>query len=172
MKEMKCINHRKVVKFMKEFADRAILDTGTNLMQTKFVCRGYFAALLDKYYPDKTATIYYGFENIQNIGQKQFRKDFTSRCKTAIGFADITLVILHEVGHFSAENVTYSYNRFKAVNDLHKNFPKSTINFEYFKLPDEKAATDWAITWLSIPENRKAAKEFEKKFFTCFEKRG
>ena len=48
----------------------------------------------------------------------------------------------------------------------------ATINFEYFKLPDEKAATDWAIEWLSHPENRRKAKEFEKKFFACFKTRG
>ena len=43
------------------------------------------------------------------------------------------------------------------------------MNYAYFTLPDETAATEWAINWLSDAENRKKAKAFEKKFFACFE---
>ena len=39
----------------------------------------------------------------------------------------------------------------------------------YFGLPDETAATEGAIKWLSIKENAKKAKKFEKEFFKCFE---
>ena len=44
-----------------------------------------------------------------------------------------------------------------------------SLNNAYFQMPDETAATEWAIKWLSNPENRKIAKAFEKKFFACFE---
>ena len=37
---------------------------------------------------------------------------------------------------------------------------------DHFKLPCEMVATDWAITWLQDPTNRKVAKAFEKDFFT------
>lgn len=39
---------------------------------------------------------------------------------------------------------------------------------EYYFLPDERAATEWAIEWLKNSENRKIAKKFEKEFFECF----
>lgn len=171
MEKLKCIHPRKAKRFMREFADRAIWDTPTDLVKTVFIKGKYFAAFLYDYYPDGVATISYSFENIQNDGQKQFRQDFTSRCKAAKGFADITICILHEVGHFAVEEVTRNYNRCEKIRELQWTIPQATINFEYFKLPDEKAATDWAINWLSIPENRKIAKQFEKKFFSCFQGR-
>jgi len=40
-------------------------------------------------------------------------------------------------------------------------------NALYFDLPDEKAATEWAIKWLA--ENAAIAKEFEKEFVKCWE---
>ncbi len=170
MRKSKCIHPRKVERFMKEFADKAILDTGTDLIKTHFKYKGYFAAMLYGYYPHGIADIVYGFEDLQDDSQKQFRKDFVSRCKIAKGFADITLDILHEIGHFATEEVSRSYDRRQAILKLYRDFPQAVINFKYFGLPDEKAATDWAIDWLSISDHRKIAKDFEKKFFSCFEK--
>jgi hypothetical protein len=80
----------------------------------------------------------------------------------------VTLALLHELGHLSVE-FNEDYDRELALAEI-KSLPREEINFAYFRLPDETAATDWAIEWLQIAENRKLAKAFEKKFFACFEK--
>ena len=114
---------------------------------------------------------FYNLDELYSRGHKQFAQDFFARCPMGRGFASITITILHEIGHMNAQQDFEGYNRIEAIRELKNNFPRETINFEYFKLPDEKAATDWAIEWLSHPGNRRKAKEFEKKFFTCFTKR-
>ena len=114
---------------------------------------------------------FYNLDELYSRGHKQFAQDFFARCPMSRGFASITITILHEIGHMNAQQDFEGYNRIEAIRELKNNFPRETINFEYFKLPDEKAATDWAIEWLSHPENRRKAKEFEKKFFACFRKR-
>ena len=124
---------------------------------------------------EKEDTEFHFFYNLDELyckGHRQFAQDFFSRCPMGRGFASVTITILHEIGHMNAQQEFEGYNRVQAITELEKNFPRETINFEYFKLPDEKAATDWAIEWLSHPENRRKAKEFEKKFFDCFKKRG
>ena len=115
---------------------------------------------------------FYNLDELYSRGHKQFAQDFFARCPMGRGFASITITILHEIGHMNAQQEFEGYNRIEAIRKLKNNFPRETINFEYFKLPDEKAATDWAIEWLSHPENRKKAKELEKKIFACFKKRG
>lgn len=105
-----------------------------------------------------------------NKGDQQFRSDFVSRCLKAKGFANITLSLLHELGHFETHFMEFkNYNRTKEITLLRELYPKETINFAYFRLPDETAATNWAINWLDNVENRKRAKAFEKEFFSCFE---
>ena len=89
-------------------------------------------------------------------GDRLFRKDFVSRCPLARGFADVTLSILHEIGHhFNREEYIFcdmeEYNN--AVGEAH------------FKLHCEIVATDWAITWLQNPQNRRVAKAFEREYF-------
>ena len=90
---------------------------------------------------------------------KAFRKDFTDRCPMAKGFADVTISILHECGHFATRDnfnwEVYEKQTAKAGSDMKK----------YMAIPYEMLATCWAICWLMDPDNRKAAKEFEKKFF-------
>lgn len=116
--------------------------------------------------------ICYNIAELWCHGSRQFAQDFFSRCPMGRGFASVTLTILHELGHLHAPQEFDGYDRAEAIHQLKKNYPSRTINFEYFKLPDEKAATDWAIEWLSNAQNRKIAKAFEKKFFACFAKRG
>lgn len=116
-------------------------------------------------------TMFYNIESLWSRGHRQFAQNFFSRCPMGRGFASVTISILHEIGHMNAQQEFEGYDREQAIIDLRKNFPRATINFEYFKLPDEKSATDWAIEWLSHPENRRKAKEFEKKFFACFKKK-
>ena len=42
------------------------------------------------------------------------------------------------------------------------------LNHAYFMLPDEIAATKWAVNWLKKKENRQRAREFEKELFEAF----
>ena len=139
--------------------------------QVKMIYRkkGFAVCLDDK--DEEEFRMFYNLESLWSRGHKQFAQDFFARCPMGRGFASVTIAILHEIGHMNAQQDFNGYNRIEAIEELEKNFPRETINFEYFKLPDEKAATDWAIEWLSHPENRRKAKEFEKKFFACFKKR-
>ena len=111
----------------------------------------------------------YNFDELWSKGSFQFAQNFYSRCPMGRGFASVTLAILHELGHFHSQQNFEGYDRELALKNISENFAPQFANFEYFKLPDEKSATDWAIEWLSHPENRKIAKRFEKKFFECFE---
>lgn len=84
---------------------------------------------------------------------KAFRKDFIKRCPMARGFANVTLSILHEIGHhFNREIYIFS----NINEDLYES---------HFALPYEIVATDWAIEWLQDPEHRKQAKAFERLYF-------
>lgn len=111
----------------------------------------------------------YNFDELWCKGSFQFAQNFYSRCPMGRGFASVTLAILHELGHFHSQQNFEGYDRKSALKNINENFAPQFANFEYFKLPDEKSATDWAIEWLQNPENRKIAKRFEKKFFECFE---
>lgn len=88
---------------------------------------------------------------------KLFRKDFIRRCPLARGFANVTISILHELGHWmTADEV-----------DWEEYFAEQENVFgqDYFNLKAERIATDWAIAWLSDPENRRVAKAFEVEYF-------
>ena len=88
----------------------------------------------------------------------EFRKDFTQRYSVAKGFADVTLTILHECGHWKTQDQIDIWNYGKKV-------ARCKNNKDYFLMKEERIATDWAIQWLYEPENRKLAKEFERKYF-------
>ena len=89
---------------------------------------------------------------------KLFRKDFIQRYSSARGFANVTLTLLHELGHWHTRNdvdwIEYmdQASRTKSMN-------------EYLALPAEQIATDWAIQWLSDASHRRLAKQFERFFF-------
>ena len=85
---------------------------------------------------------------------KLFRADFIRRCPLARGFANVTISILHELGHhFNRESVIFA-----------EKLEGDTME-EHIRLPQEIIATDWAIEWLHDSNNRKVAKEFERDFF-------
>lgn len=119
---------------------------------------------------EKEFCVFYNIDELFCTGMMQFRTDFVKRYQGGKGFATITLTLLHEMGHL----ITYPINgqewlkiRQEKMPEI-LSVPKSTRNFLYFTLPDEYAATQWAIEWLQDPEHRKIAKAFEKKFFACF----
>lgn len=92
--------------------------------------------------------------NQNDLKDKMFRADFVKRCPMAQGFANVTLSILHELGHhFNREAVIFAD---KLEGDDME---------EHLTLPHEIIATDWAINWLQNKENRKTVKKFEKIYF-------
>lgn len=90
---------------------------------------------------------------------KLFRKDFVERCPMAQGFADVTLTVLHECGHWMTQSVFCVSEYEKQVDSV------GSDQIAYMQIPFEMIATCWAICWLNDPEHRKQAKEFEKNFF-------
>ena len=88
---------------------------------------------------------------------KLFRKDFIRRFKSAQGFANVTLSILHEVGHWMT--------RYDIDWDKYFAEQENVFGQGYFELEAERKASDWAIKWLSDPTNRKIAKAFEVEYF-------
>ena len=73
-----------------------------------------------------------------------------------------------------ARRVAYDvYDRVKAMEEIGKKVSRKEMtlaeaNNKYFDFFDEACATEWAMMWLSDPNNRKIAKHFEKKFFALF----
>lgn len=176
MKKMRCVHPRNVEKFMREFlafaADLEYSDEDGNLLKRmpelhKGEC---FEALIGEDFADSpTFIINYSFDGLMfGGGTKQFRKDFINRCPMGRGFATVTMSLLHELGHFETE--WYDFEDYDRETEVERilTLPRGQRNWEYFKLPDETAATDWAIEWLTKKENRIAAKQFERKFFSCF----
>ena len=94
---------------------------------------------------------------MQNDEQdKLFRKFFISLCPMARGFANVTISILHEIGHH--------FHRIEYIMCDADEYNMAE-GYDHFNLPCERVATDWAIEWLQDPEHRKIAKAFEKDFF-------
>ena len=93
-----------------------------------------------------------------DMGDKLFRKSFTDRCPIAKGFSTITLALLHECGHW--------HTRFVVNPSVYTEMVEQVVTHEeYFNIPYERLATEWAICWLSSPINRKIAKWFEGWYF-------
>ena len=145
---------------------------------TKWISDSYGACLSEYQDEDNTILhIHYSKNLLDTPYEKNiFTDDFRHRFPSAKGFMGITLILLHELGHFETDEKCHTenpdYNRALAIfearakakdtNDLNRNY--------YFQLPDEMYATEWAINWLKKSEHRKIAKKFEKNFLECFEK--
>lgn len=107
----------------------------------------------------------YKLDDEEHEFQNHFRKMFPE----AKGFADVTICLLHELGHLSSQQKFDGFDREETLRKIYEQVPPHLRNAYYFMMPDEMNATIWAINWLKNPENRKIAKRFEKKFFACFE---
>ena len=86
-----------------------------------------------------------------------FRIDFTYRYAPANELMDITITILHEIGHYFTRfdyDVDEDYRLRRAAADMN----------EYLHIPCERLATDWAIAWLHDLEHWAIAKQFEADF--------
>lgn len=91
--------------------------------------------------------------------------DMGRRASYMKGFSQVVRILLHELGHvMTHEKVRANYTEGELMR-LHR---KTRGNENYVRLPDEYAATQWAIDWLADPDHRKIARDFEKKFWACF----
>lgn len=118
-------------------------------------------------YEENIIMHYDGF-TFNSLGDKMFRADFVRRCPMAKNYADVTLTILHEIGH-NATKIAF-LKGYKRYAKAQKNLQKSLLtpeerNRRYFRLKGERIATDWAINWLQSTEHQAIAKKFENKFF-------
>ena len=166
MKYYKCIHSRKVVQFMKEFVQFA-----TEHQYRVFLNPSHsFNLTTYDFMRDNEIRIGYNFQSLTDLEFRQVKRDLINRCPSARGFADITFTLLHEIGHFMTRSKETYEKQIKALRELKTMMSPNEINYAYVQLPSERVATDWAIEWLEEPENRKFAKAFEKRFFSCFEK--
>ena len=91
-----------------------------------------------------------------NKWEHEFRKFFCKKYPMAWRFSDVTLSILHEIGHHFTREAFIECDKMEYDN---------ATGYDHFVFPCEIAATDWAIKWLKQKENRKIAEQFEEMFF-------
>ena len=106
-----------------------------------------------------------------DLGSKQVRADATYRYPYLKGYSILTFVLLHELGHFmtlNEANVKVGKYSTECEELVRKYMPPKYWNYFYAERYNERLATDWAAHWLSVPENGKKAKQFEKEFFACY----
>lgn len=174
MKNVKCIHPIKVNRIIKSFLEDVIIlpiDIEIDYDNDSSVNYAVCGDIRDEddeiivYVPNWKKADYNN-----DFGGKCFRKDFVKRCPLANGFSDVTISLLHEVGHtMTKDKLPKNYNREKEYSRVNLIQDKTAHAYAYFKMLDETLATDWAIEWLNDAENRKTAKAFEKKFWACFE---
>ena len=178
MEKMKCTSIHRVSRLMKAFLNDAC-DLLTNEGETVEImlqkCQSFQADIVENQSEYEELDIYYNLDELFAESSKIFRSYWVERCPMLKGFSDITISLLHELGHLETnEEIRPEFPvamREIALMGIEERFDNDLDrNRFYFALPDEKAATEWAIKWLSDAENRKKAKKFEKKFFACFER--
>lgn len=174
MKSAICVHPIKANKVIAEFVNTvaSIPNHYFVIKSEKSAGMNFFVETIDEEVEEVAIIVpswkYADYKN--DVGGKKFRKDFESRCSSARGFADVTISILHEIGHrMSEDKLPTNYSRGKIYFDTVAQATTQDEMFKlYFAMPDEKLATDWAIEWLQDANNRKLAKAFEKKFWACF----
>ena len=181
MKKAKCIHPKKAQRLMQEFLNDAcdlkyLADDSTfeNLFIRVKKGEDFSAESPESTLDWEELVITYNYEELYAVTSKWFRKYWSKKNPIVKGFSDIVISLLHELGHLEVNDTIrkeFSYDdraiALTALDLKAENYKQK--NMLYFKLPDEKAATEWAINWLSSADNRKKAKKFEKEFFKCFE---
>lgn len=152
-----------VEEWFERFRNAESLDLPATCKMVEISRENFCAFINDK--GSEKFRIGYNFNAIWS--KDGFRETCTSRSPVCKGFANITLILLHELGHFSSQQDFEDYNREEEIKFLNT-IPHEIASMMYFLLPDEMSATDWAVEWLQDAEHRKIAKAFEKKFFACF----
>lgn len=173
--------NRKALYAMKKFLNEAssLIDESTNKPRTCRMTSEYqvFCAIPAG---DGETTFTIGYDKnfvLDDDVHIAFRKNFINRGVPSFeDFATITFALLHELGHHVVKKQLGRYDRYTALAEckIKANAEGCMTNVEfnekyYFNLPDEKAATDWAIEWLKDENHQQIARQFEKKFFASFE---
>lgn len=179
MKVGKCVYPRRAYNLMKAFLNTAsdmYYPTPewdyekTEILLHKSDC--FAADTSDFIGDDAEQVVFYNFDELFDETAIFFRDFWCERAPMLKEFEDITISLLHELGHLETND------------EIRKDFPMwlrelaelgldskydsdKEKNYAYFTLPDEKAATEWAIDWLA--NNAAIAKEFEKEFLKCWE---
>lgn len=183
MRKMKCVHPRRAFNLMKQFLNTAsdleytcedddcIYPIEIHLSKGEDFCAQGIDSLDEA--EDGILDIGYNFNELWDESAKIFRAYWTAKSPILKGFSDITISLLHELGHLeTTEEIRPNFSikkRMEVLEELQDRYPNYTeLNYAYFDMPDEKSATEWSINWLSNAENRKCAKAFEKKFFACF----
>lgn len=172
---MKCIHPRKAHKLMTEFlncaCDLFCEDEKTEIILKKGFC--FSAESVDCVADCEELEIEYNFEQIWDDGMLLFRNYWTERVPMLKQFANITLTLLHELGHLETSDEVRKTFSFK---DRHLLWETIDLlynddiekNYKYFAMPDEASATMWGINWLADTNHQIIVKEFEKNFMACF----
>ena len=140
---------------IREFVALALGEQKVVIARDKFD-DGNYAMDIDNNYPRVKLPDNLGAE--MDEGDRIFRKDFIERCPMAKGFANITLTLLHECGHWATRSVFDCIEYDRMVKEAY-------CQTMYMAIPWEHLATEWAICWLYTPINRKIAKAFERNYF-------
>lgn len=116
--------------------------------------------------------IYYDFSDLdpRNLSVRTFNKNVRTRAPFTRGISDVTIALLHELGHnITVYDLPKNFDRTGEILDIFASTKIPEIRYRmYCDLPDEWAATQWAIDWLSDAENRKRARAFERAFFKAW----
>ena len=202
MKKRKCLHPRRMVNIMRDFLfeasdleyeatyppadvtfedfwnDHSLMISEMWKCDCKVKHTGRFEAHVGDFQEedDSVFVIGYSMEEIETKVSDYFTDNFRSRFPVAKGFSNVTLALLHELGHFETcydcDEQYPDWNRSEARKELHKKYKPTNdlynANQEYFTWPDERLATEWAANWLTDANNRKLAKAFEIKFASCF----
>ncbi len=166
----KCAHPKKCIKLMESFVKEAmtLTDEEDNPYQVAIAKGKCFQTFPYNSYNCVVIHVNYKQFTENKIGTTEFNRNIYLRSKTVQGFSNLTLSLLHELGHNETVNeIPDDYDREKAERKIRKYCGDDirTLNMMYFSLPDEWLATQWAIDWLSDENNRKKAKQFEKQFF-------
>lgn len=179
MKVGKCVHPRRAYNLMKAFlndaSDMVYLTVDDDYEKTEILLHksdSFAADTSDFIGDDAEQVIFYNFDELFDESAEHFRNFWCERAPMLEEFDDITISLLHELGHLETndkirENFPMWLRELAVMGLDEKCTSYEEKNYLYFVLPDEKAATEWAIDWLS--ENAETAKKFEEEFLKCWE---
>ena len=171
MQKRSVINRKRMEEVMAAFLVYACHDD-----TLRFTVEPYFVKNISIstgryfYRTSKNMTLHYNedclFDNTKD-GIPFVMADMNKRNKIMRGFSRITKILLHELGHLATCHEVFGEHG-EHINEIMLQKTLCVTNSTYVQIADEKAATEWAFKWLADPENRAAAKRFEKHFWACF----
>ena len=175
MKKEGTINKRKAVAAMRWFLNELVKEYDSE-KKISIHDDNAFAAFIahDRSRDFEKYFFSYSIEQLQTSGIDYKNgtgyvcANMTHRAPFTRGFAQITRILLHEFGHqMTYDDVMRLYGGSEEMSKFYRG--TGGLQARYIRVPAEWVATQWGIEWLKIPEHRKIAKQFEKKFFACFE---